>query len=317
MNSRYSQYLAARCVSGALVLLMLFLGALSVSRLAAGVDAVSEATPGRASEPKTGEFEAQFVKWSRGKDKGQQALLLVVFRKDHGLRQLTVANEKSDKKKISPPEDVTALAAKLMIGDTVKVKYSQLGARRTLTAISRQESKSEDDANTPFTFVRSKKVRLDKQRRLVVTAKKGSVSWDFLVPQVEGKNGRPQPDPEIAQQVGKFRRNDKVLIDYEPRDFLFVIRDIRPNPVTGEGKLLQLLDKKIDGKLCRVAVVREGKNSLSLLAAVKSDDDAASKLLAALKKLQPDQVVTFTYHKLQGRLWLDEIAAVSSAGGSQ
>jgi hypothetical protein len=126
-----------------------------------------------------------------------------------------------------------------------------------------------------------------------------------------------EPNPEtlkpLSVQLSKFKAGDIVAVKYKTNtddlNFKFILTGICPYRLSATGAVTRIGTRVIRGKKHDVAYVRSGKLKHVLVVPLKSRPGAktdATTLAATLKSLGESEA-TFTYCKLGGIMWIDNI----------
>jgi len=143
---------------------------------------------------------------------------------------ITVPNADTSKKArtIDPPAAVKTLAGQVKVGDTVNVVYESTRTTCTLCSASASGSPS-DNKDEPFTFIAVRRTRHGGKSYMAVCAAKGSMTWNFLIP-----NGDSGPDAELLKKTKTLRRGNQIKLTYEPFQYTFQLKDIEVVPKAAE-----------------------------------------------------------------------------------
>jgi len=277
----------------------------------------------REERPQNGEATARFVKWTEGRD-GRTPAMLLMISDDKGTETATIICPNTAKGRISPDRHIAELAEKLKIGDVVEVDYTYFKGRTTVRRLKLEEAASDSDRQ-PFTFVRVTEVRRGKDKFLGVSAKRGKLSWTFLVPNeqvdtatLSGADGKPlgegtmtAPAANILKGLATLRNGDLISLTYRPKDYQFVLTDLRVSRLAETGKFERLSGRTVNGKRHNMAMFRVGTKTLALVVPLPKGDnvttDNAARMTALLKDMRQWQSVNVTYRREDGIAWLDDL----------
>ena len=158
-------------------------------------------------------------------------LTMTVLPAGKGKKPVTITVPNADTKKkaraIDPPAAVKTLAGQVKVGDTVNVTYES--TRTTCTLCSASASGSSNTEDTPFTFVAVRRVRHAGKSYMAVCAARGSMTWNFLIP-----NADSRPDPELLKKTKALRRGNQIKLTYEPFLYTFQLKDVEVVPKAAE-----------------------------------------------------------------------------------
>jgi len=223
--------------------------------------------------------------------------------------ELIVKNHDMNKRDYNPVVNTDNLNA-LQKGDAIKIELDDSKPKPFVTYLRKYDLKPGEENPKTYVFEITMEKGEGRQTYNAVVLSKFDQMTTCAIPQKKGKEGQPEPDPEMMAMVSKLNRGD--LVEAE-------IREARPVPMLVHidrfapphtGKFLKLAEEEVDGqKTSAVEIEREGKTVKALvpgkLQSKKWVPDA--KVLAAARKLKPDAEVVYRAREDGDKLWLKEI----------
>jgi hypothetical protein len=244
-----------------------------------------------------------------------------------GFLASNVDDKKAMKGTLNPLPAVSRIVPSLKIGDRIKIDFLYLGNTRWITHLTPlDKSVSSGDGGDgqgalTFTVDGVRSMRIGSAAGTGLRVSKAAMGWTFVIPNVPNPDsgpGKPATvsDPELAKRIQQFAAGEKVCLDYETVDYMFVIKDIRPAIVSAAGRVISVGQKNVNnGRLgiqnvsCPQAVVFGAKGTESLF--VRPAESAGEHLPAAsanlaqtVKGLEKDQVIRYKYYIQGGLRWL-------------
>ena len=208
---------------------------------------------------------------------------------------------------LNPPAELIELGNSLRIGTPVRIEFLD-------SKFQKMEVVGEAPDIESFTFQVGSLSAIGRQQFNVVKLKLQSASWTFPLENLEEpteeelKNPvrmiKPSPDEDLLEKTKSFQAGDLVCVDYETKNFMFVMTDIRPATINITGKILAKFkkNKKVgeEIKSLEYVSIRDDKGKVHVLQIDFEDTEAETGLSAVLAKMEKGADVTATATRVSG-----------------
>jgi hypothetical protein len=223
--------------------------------------------------------------------------------------ELMVKNHDMNKREYNPVVNTDNINA-LHKGDAIKIEFDDSKPAPFVTYVKKYDLKPGEENPKTYVFEITMEKGEGRQAYNAVVLSKFDQMTTCAIPQKKGKEGQPEPDPEMMAMVSKLNRGD--LVEAEMRESrpvpTLVHIDRYAPPQT--GKFVKLGEEEVDGqKTPAVELEREGKTVKALVAGklVSKKWVPDAKVMAAARKLKPDAEVVYRAREDGGKVWLKEI----------
>jgi hypothetical protein len=282
--------------------------------LVAAPPALAQKKDYNKDKDKEKEPNRQVVKFVAAKEKvpyqGKQVLVIAVEPVAGGrATELVVKNHDMNKAEYNPVVNTDNLNA-LHKGDAIKIELDDSKPKPFVTYLKKYDLKPGEENPKTYVFEITMEKGEGRQTYNAVVLSKFDQLTTCAVPQKKGKEGQPEPDPEIMSLVSKLNRGDLVEVE---------MREARPVPTLVHidrfapprtGKFVKLGEEEVDGqKAPAVEIEREGKTVKALVAGKQVNKKWVpdGKVLAAARKLKPEAEVVYRAREDGDKVWLKEI----------
>lgn len=232
---------------------------------------------------------------------------MAIFTQLDGSRPVkTVAGGKDPK---DPDPDIQTTVDKLQKGDVVKMTLAPWNGVMAIDYIKKIEVKPAEETPHGFVFQESYSDPNNSAETLIRVTKYGE-SYELKIQDLKDEKGKMQPDPALADTVGKLKMGEPVYIQAAGRPP--VISMIFPYKDPQTGKVTKVSQVDVDGgKTSAMDIETDDGKTVTALVPGKMNGKRFlpdSVLMNQSHSLKPGTQVQFTARDDNGKTYLVEIA---------
>ena len=257
----------------------------------------------------------QVVKYLAHKEKvPYQGKLVMVLRVEPvaGGRpiELVVKNHDMNKKEYNPVVNTDNVNA-LQPGEAIKIELDETKPKPFVTYVREYKMKAGEERPGVYVFESSyEKADVRPAYTAVVLSKFDSMTT-LAIPQKKNKEGKLEPDADIAAMVGALKTGELVEAEVRESRPVAVLTHIDRYSAPQTGKFLKATEQDVaEGQKGSAVEIEQGGKTVTALVPGKVQNQKwvpDGKLAAAVRKLKADAEVVYRTRQDGDKVWLKEI----------